>query len=63
MSEDERHQRQAQRAANRDEARHVRQPARGSVSEVAELEGDETLRAMCHTVENGGYDFMSKDDW
>jgi hypothetical protein len=30
---------------------------------VVELENDETLQAMWNTVENGGYDFMSKDDW
>ena len=30
---------------------------------MVELEDDETLRAMWHTIERGGYDFMSKDDW
>jgi hypothetical protein len=32
-------------------------------AEVVELENDATLQAMWNTVENGGYDFMSKDDW
>jgi hypothetical protein len=24
---------------------------------------DQTLQAMWNTIEHGGYDFMSKDDW
>jgi hypothetical protein len=32
-------------------------------AEAAELENDQTLQAMWDTVENGGYDFMSKGDW
>ena len=63
LPEDERRRRQAQRAADRAEARRVRQPARGSAAKVAKLENDETLQAMWNTVKNGGYDFMSKDDW
>jgi hypothetical protein len=35
----------------------------GSATEAADLENGETLEAMWNTIENGGYDFMSKDDW
>jgi hypothetical protein len=51
------------RQANRAEARRAPQPVRGSAAEVTELESHETLQAMWNTVENGGYDFMTKDDW
>lgn len=63
LPEDERRRRKAQRDADRAEARRVQRPVRGSTAEVAELESDETLQAMWNTVENGGYDFMAKDDW
>jgi hypothetical protein len=41
------------------------QPSSACGAEVAGLENDETLQAtaMWNTIENGGYDFMSKDDW
>lgn len=63
LPEDERRRRQAQRDADRAEARRLQRPVRGSTSEVTELESDETLQAMWNTVEDGGYDFMTKDDW
>jgi len=31
--------------------------------ESAELANNEVLQMMWNTIENGGYDFMSKDDW
>jgi hypothetical protein len=30
---------------------------------MEKLESDETPQAMWNTVEHGGYDFMTKDDW
>lgn len=56
LPEEERRRRQSQSDADR--AR-----AQGSATEVADLENDETLQAMWNTIGNGGYDFMSKDDW
>ncbi|WP_192580220.1 hypothetical protein [Micromonospora sp. ALFpr18c] len=35
-------------------------PARSSATELSD---DEIVRAMEDTIDNGGYDFMSKDDW
>jgi hypothetical protein len=63
LPEDQRRQRQVQRDADRVEARRVERPVRGTAAEVTELESGETLRAMWNTVENGGYDFMTKGGW
>jgi hypothetical protein len=54
LPEEERRRRQSQSHGDR---------AAAQAAEVAELENDETLQAMWNAVENGGYDFMSKDDW
>jgi hypothetical protein len=55
LPEDERRRRQSQSDGDR--------AAAAGSAHVTELENDETLQAMWNTVENGGYDFMSKDDW
>jgi hypothetical protein len=56
LPEGERRRRQSQ-------SDNARARVRGSATEAADLESDETLQAMWNTVEHGGYDFMSKDDW
>lgn len=61
LPEDERRRRQSQSDADR--ARPRRGGAQGFAAGAAELENDETLQAMWHTIENGGPDFMSKGDW
>lgn len=59
-------QQAAQRAASLETALFPLPPQRETDridARRVELEHDETLQAMWNTVENGGYDFMSKDDW
>ncbi|MFI7435791.1 hypothetical protein [Micromonospora haikouensis] len=57
LPEGERRRQQSQS----DAARRVEGPP--AFGPVAEMEDDETLQAMWRTIEHGGYDFMSKDDW
>ncbi|HEX8631482.1 MAG TPA: hypothetical protein VF755_25265 [Catenuloplanes sp.] len=59
---DEQQRRQSQSDAARAAANRTRTSG-AEAATVAELENDETLQAMGHTIEYGGYDFMSKDDW
>ncbi len=61
LPEEERRRRQAQSDVARAAARRAAAPP--TSHPVAELDDDETLQAMWHTIEHGGYDFMSKDDW
>jgi hypothetical protein len=61
LPEEERRRRQAQSDAARAAARRAAAPPASDL--VVELEDDGTLQAMGHTIEHGGYDFMSKDDW
>ncbi|MEV4211246.1 hypothetical protein [Micromonospora sp. NPDC049662] len=61
LPEEERRRRQSQSDAARAAAR--RTEARPVRSSATELSDDETVRAMEDTIDNGGYDFMSKDDW
>jgi hypothetical protein len=56
LPEGERRRRQSQSDADRTRVR-------GSAVEGAGPENDETLQAVWNTIEHGGYDFMSKDDW
>jgi hypothetical protein len=61
LPEGERRRRQSQSDAARVAAR--RTEGLPACDPVAELEDDETLQAMGYTIEHGGYDFMSKNDW
>ncbi|MEV1013219.1 hypothetical protein AB0I89_22320 [Micromonospora sp. NPDC049801] len=61
LPEEERRRRQSQSDAARAAARRTEAPpARSSATELSD---DEIVRAMEDTIDGGGYDFMSKDDW
>ncbi|MFI6129481.1 hypothetical protein [Micromonospora sp. NPDC051141] len=60
---EEQQRRRSQSDAARAKARNSGPQRAGMPSDGFDPATDETLQAMWNTIDDGGYDFMSKDDW